>query len=102
MKADNEQLTGDLKDVVGEVIAPGLDVELDVQGGIHIAVFRLPRDQIGDRESLTLDIPGGRTLDLFLLRNSFHADGSIHAAVVNDTGHVGYSLGLGLGPVDEE
>lgn len=100
MKGGNEQLTGDLKDVVGEVIAPGLAVELDAMGAVHIAVFRLARDLIGDRESLTLEIPGGRAIDLFVLRDSFHPDGTVHAAVVNDTGRPGY--GLDLEPSDED
>jgi hypothetical protein len=100
MKGEIERLTGDLKDVVGEVIAPGLEVELDMMGAVHIAIFRLPKDLVGDRESLSLEIPGGRTIDLFLLRNSFHADGAIHAAVVSDSGSPGY--GLGLEPLDPE
>lgn len=94
MKGGIEQLTGDLKDVVGEVIATGIEVELDMMGAVHVAVFHLSQAIIGDRESLTLEVPGGRTLDLFLLRNSFHQDGSIHAAVVNDSGQPRYSLGL--------
>lgn len=100
MKGGNEQLIGDLKDVVGEVIATGLEVELDTMGAVHVAIFRLDKEQIGDRESLSLEIPGGRTIDLFLLRNSFHADGAIHAAVVSDSGSPRYSLGLETG--DEE
>ncbi|OJW05537.1 MAG: hypothetical protein BGO49_02120 [Planctomycetales bacterium 71-10] len=94
MKGENERLTGDLKDVVGEVIAPGLAVELDAMGAVHVAVFRLARDVIGDRESLTLEVPGGRAIDLFVLRDSYQPDGTIRAAVVNDSGRPGYGLGL--------
>lgn len=100
MKVESERLTGDLKDVVGEVIAPGLEVELDAMGAVHVAIFHLDRDRIGDRESLSLEVAGGRTIDLFLLRSSFHADGSVHAAVVSDSGRPGY--GLGLEPLDPE
>lgn len=102
MKGGIERLTGDLKDAVGEVIAEGLEVELDAMGAVHIAVFRLDREVVGDRESLTLEVPGGRSIDLFLLRDSFHLDGTVHAAVVDDTGKAGYGLGLGLDPSDEE
>ncbi|WP_337174195.1 hypothetical protein [Paludisphaera sp.] len=94
MNVENERLTGDLKDAVGEVIAPGLAVELDAMGAVHVAIFRLPRARIGDRESLTLEATGGRTIDLCLLPDGFHPDGSVHAAVVADTGRPGYSLGL--------
>jgi hypothetical protein len=102
MKGVNEKLTGELKDVVGEVIAPGLAVELDAMGAVHVAIFRLPRARIGDRESLTLEVPGGRTIELCLLPDSFHPDGSIHAAVVADSGRPGYSLGLERADDDED
>ncbi len=100
MNVGNERLTGDLKDAVGETIAAGLTAELDVEGMVHVVVFRLPRDRIGDREALTLEVAGGRTIDLCLLPDGFHPDGSVHAAVVADTGRPGYSLGLE--PLDEE
>ena len=102
MKGVNERLTGDLKDVVGVVIAPGLSVELDAMGAVHVAIFRLPRARIGERESLTLEVAGGRTIELCLLSESFHPDGSVHAAVVSDSGRPGYSLGLEGGDEEED
>lgn len=89
-----EQLTGDLKNAAGEVVAPGLAVEIDSLGEVHVAVFRVDRSLVGENVPLVLEVEGGRTIELFLLTNGYQEDGTARAAVVKDGGR--RSLGLGL------
>ncbi|MDG3002437.1 hypothetical protein [Paludisphaera mucosa] len=99
-KTGIERLTGDLKSVEGDVVVPALAVELDKLGAIHVAAFRAPRSKIEPHETLILDVPPGRTIDLAILPEGFQPDGTVRAAVVSDSGQPGY--GLGLEPVEDD
>ena len=89
-----ERLTGDLKNAAGEVVARGIDVELDSLGAVHVAVFRVDRSVVGENVPLVLEVEGGRSIELFLLTNGYQEDGTARAAVVKDDGRRGYGLGL--------
>jgi len=89
-----ERLTGELRTTEDEPVAEQVAVELDGMGGIHVAVFRLPRGAVGENQGLRLRVAGGRTIDLFILDGGIQGDGTVRAAVVTDSGHPGYGLGL--------
>ncbi|AMV36002.1 hypothetical protein [Planctomyces sp. SH-PL62] len=91
---ENEHLTGDLKSSAGDVVAPGLAVEIDKLGGIHVAVFRLAKGAVGENEGLFLSVPGGREIELYILPGGVQYDGTVRAAVVQDSGQPAYGLGL--------
>ena len=89
-----ERLTGDLKNAAGEVVAPGIDVEIDSLGEIHVAVFRVAKSLVGENAALVFEARGGRTIELFVLADGFQPDGTVRAAVIKDGGRRGYGLGL--------
>lgn len=89
-----ERLTGDLKNAAGEIVAPGIDVEIDSLGEVHVAVFRVDRAVVGENVPLVLEVEGGRSIELFLLTNGYQEDGTARAAVVKDDGQKRHGLGL--------
>ena len=95
-KTGHERLAGDLKSAAGDLVAPGVAVELDKMGAIHVAVFRAARSAVEPHETLALHVPGGRTIELAILPEGFQPDGTVRAAVISDSGQAGYGLGLEL------
>ncbi|WP_165247357.1 hypothetical protein [Paludisphaera soli] len=91
---ENERLTGDLKSEAGEVLAPGVTAEIDKLGGIHVVVFHLAERVVEADQGLRFSVRGGREIELYVPDGGVWADGTVRAAVVNDTGQPAYGLGL--------